>query len=126
MATRPDWNTPAHLSGLPCTNWKRRTGMEMRDTLAACIKRWLDLPAHQRRDCTLYVGESGKGRMLDGGAITREIEQIGLPPDMAAARGGQPSPADLARIAAVGRDEPPKGSGNATDAAVHCRGYKPG
>lgn len=50
---QPTWTTPAHLFGLPITNWKRRAGCEMRGTLAECIQRFLSLPKHQQQNCTL-------------------------------------------------------------------------
>jgi hypothetical protein len=33
-------------SGLPVTNWKRRTGYEMRGTMAECVEKSMNLPDH--------------------------------------------------------------------------------
>ena len=79
--SEPTWNTPARLIGLPCTTWKRRTGVEMRGTLAECILRWLNLPAHQQQDCSLSH-DAGPGRWGPG-SIRAYVALHGLPPQMA-------------------------------------------
>ena len=79
--SEPPWDTPAHLLGLPCTNWKRRTGVEMRATLAECIQRWLSLPAHQQQNCSLSH-DAGAGRWGPG-SIRAYVAAHGLPPQMA-------------------------------------------
>ena len=78
--SKPSWDTPAHLVGLPCTNWKRRTGVEMRGTLALCIQRWLSLPPHQQQNCTLS-NDASPGRWGPG-SIRAYVAVNGLPPQM--------------------------------------------
>jgi hypothetical protein len=51
----PSWDTSAVLSGLPVKIWKKRDGIEMHGTLAQCVERFLSLPVHQQRDCTLRI-----------------------------------------------------------------------
>jgi hypothetical protein len=53
MATDPDWNTPAHLDGLPVRHWKRRTGYTERGTVAELVQRWLTLPWNIQMECSL-------------------------------------------------------------------------
>lgn len=118
-----DWNTPAHLWGLPYTNKKTRAGFEMRGTLAECITRWLALPGYQQQNCEMACDPPGRG-IWSAERISAFVAKNGLPPDMAARRGGQPGAADLARIAAIARYEPPQGPVMATDAAVHSQGFK--
>ena len=89
--SKPTWDTPAHLVGLPCTNWKRRTGVEMRGTLAQCIERWLSLPPHQQQDCSLSH-DAGPGRWGPG-SVRAYVAVHGLPPQMAPV-----SPAQLEKM----------------------------
>jgi hypothetical protein len=74
------WDTPAHLVGLPCTIWKRRTGVEMHGTLAQCIARRLGLPPHQQQNCSLSH-DAGPGR-LGPGSVRASVPVHGLPPQM--------------------------------------------
>jgi hypothetical protein len=74
------WNCPARLSGLPVTNWKKRTGSEMHGSLAACVERWLGLPEHQQRDC--YLSIEGVGH-FEGRGISSLVMRYGLPPAIA-------------------------------------------
>jgi hypothetical protein len=63
MSNQPAWETPAHLFGLPLKSWKRKSDIEMRGTLAECVKRFLNLPQHHQQNCTLTMdnvsGRSG-------------------------------------------------------------------
>ena len=77
---QPTWDTPTHLIGLPCTNWKRRTGIEMDGTLAQCIARRLGLPPHQQQNCSLSH-DAGPGRWGPG-SIQAYVTVNGLPPQM--------------------------------------------
>lgn len=81
----PDWNIQAHLWGLPYTNWKKRTGYEMRGTLAECIERFLSLPYHQQINCELSWDPPESGT-LEADGIRRLVERIGPPPTLAAQR----------------------------------------
>jgi hypothetical protein len=76
----PVWNTPAHLFGLPIKNWKRKSGIEMRGTLAECIQRFLSLPQHQQQNCTL-TNDAAPGHWGPG-SIRAYVAVHGLPPQM--------------------------------------------
>jgi hypothetical protein len=78
--SKPSWDTPAHLVGLPYTNWKRKTGFEMRGTLAECIQRWLSLPQHQQQNCTL-TNDAAPGRWGPA-SIRAHVAVHGVPPQM--------------------------------------------
>ena len=77
----PCWDAPSLLSGLPVTNWKKRTGAEMRGTLAQCVERFLNLPYHQQRDCSLRIDGY---RTLEAANIVAFVATHGLPPSIAA------------------------------------------
>jgi hypothetical protein len=79
--SKPSWNTPAHLFGLPYTSWKRKTGCEMRGTLAKCIQRWLSLPQHQQQNCTLS-NDATPGQWGPA-SIRAYVAANRLPPQMA-------------------------------------------
>jgi len=104
----PTWDTPARVIGLPCTNWKKRTGIELRGTLAQCVARWLDLQSHQQRECTLHWGDHSAGPVgtMGPASIGAFVIAHGLPPAVAAARGGQPSVERLREIVSMPRHEP--------------------
>ena len=78
------------LTGLPCTNWKKRTGVELLGTMSERVARWLDLPGHQQRDCQLARGKPECGGIMDVDEIAAYVVANGLPPHVAATRGGQP------------------------------------
>jgi hypothetical protein len=69
------------LSGLPVTNWKKRTGAEMRGTPAQCVERFLNLPHQQQRDCSLRIDGY---RTLEAANIVAFVATHGLPPSIAA------------------------------------------
>ena len=104
----PNWDTPARITGLPYTNWKKRTGCELKGTMAQCIARWLDLQGYQQRECSLSWGDpiTGPfGRMGHHG-IAAYIVAHGLPPAVAAARGGQPPIERLRDMVSMPAHEP--------------------
>ena len=103
MADAPDWNTPARLDGLPCTNWKKRTGVTMDGTLAECVARWLSLQGYQQPDCSLGWGPDRDGQYgkMSAPGIARYVLNMGLPPKVAANRGGQPQRPVLERMVAM-------------------------
>ena len=109
--SKPYWDTPARLDGLPCTNWKRREGVTMDGSMADCIARWLDLADHHKRNCTLGWGPTEDGQYGRWGAVAIGAYVIAnrLPPKMAAERGGQPTPEMLQRMTAMGRYSRPPG-----------------
>ena len=84
--SEPSWDTPARLNGLPCTNWKKRTGVTASGTVGQMFERWLDLPDYQRRDCTLGWGPNAEGQFgsMSGAAMARYVTRNGLPPGLAA------------------------------------------
>ena len=87
---KPEWDTPARIDGLPAKNWKTREGVPLADTLADCITRWLSLPSHHQRDCTLGWGPpDGVHGLMEASSIAAYVLSNGLPPMMAAERGGQ-------------------------------------
>jgi hypothetical protein len=77
---QPSWDTPAHLFGLPYTNWKRKTGCEMRGTLAECIERWLGLPPEQQQNCTL-TNDAAPGQWGPA-SIRAYVAAHGVPPQL--------------------------------------------
>lgn len=111
MSKQPTWNTPARLNGLPCTNWKKRTGVTMNGTLDACITRWLDLAGYQQANCTLGWGpnEHGQSGSWSATAIGSYVRRNGLPPTMTARRGSTAGPEVLAKLTAMDRYDPPPG-----------------
>ncbi len=104
----PAWDTPARLDGLPCTNWKRRTGVTMEGTVAQCATRWLSLADHDKQNCTMGWGPTADGRHGSWGhiALGAFVQRRGIPPEMARERGGQPSPDVLAELTRVRRYDP--------------------
>lgn len=84
----PDWNTPAHLDGLPCTNWKTRAGVTMYGTMAECVARWLRLPGYQQGACSIGWGPNQHGQHGGWSAsnIASYVSRKGLPPAYAAVR----------------------------------------
>lgn len=80
LSEPPSWNAPAHLVGLPYTNWKRKTGFEMRGTLAECVQRALSLPDHNAQNITLTIEETpGRWNMA---SIRAHVAKHGAPPQM--------------------------------------------
>jgi hypothetical protein len=106
----PDWNTPAHLDGLPYKNWKRRSGYTETGTLAQMVERWLRLAWHVQSGCSLGWGPDGEGRCGHylGNGIGAFVLRVGLPPAMLAQRGRPPTPEEIERYFAkpVLRDGP--------------------
>lgn len=80
VLSMPLWDRPALLSGLPVTNWKKRTGYELHSTLGACVEKWLNLPDYQKRDCSLRIDDLGS---FEGAGIASLVSQHGPPPAMA-------------------------------------------
>ena len=104
---KPTWDTPARIDGLPATNWKKRTGVTLDGTLADCITRWLSLQPHQQRECTLGWGPlEGQHGQMSAPAMASYVRENGLPPKMAAERGGQPGPEVLAQLVSMPRHDP--------------------
>jgi hypothetical protein len=102
------WNSPARLWGMPYTNWKKRSGYEMRGTLAECVIRWLSLPGDQQRACQMACSEAGN-EVWSAERIAAYVVTHGLPPALVAAGGGVQAPAEiLARMTAMPRYEPPR------------------
>jgi hypothetical protein len=99
----PSWDAPSLLSGLPVTNWKKRTGAEMRGTLARCVERFLNLPRHQQQDCSLRIEGY---RTLEAASIVAFVAMHGLPPSILARANNA---ADWLRKATTetGYDRPP-------------------
>jgi hypothetical protein len=97
MPSDPDWNTPAHMDGLPVRHWKRRTGFTERGTVAQMVQRWLGLAWHQQQECTLGWGPDGDGKHghLSGSGIGSYVLRHGLPPAMAAARTRPATPEEI-------------------------------
>jgi hypothetical protein len=109
--SKTNWDTPARLDGLPCTNWKRRTGVTLDGCLADCVTRWLSLADHHKRDCTLGWGPTADAQYgrLGAVAIGAYVLANGLPPAMAAERGGQPARHVLEQLTAMGTYSRPPG-----------------
>ena len=120
---KPTCETPARLDGLPCTNWKRRAGVTMEGTRAECVARWLSLTDHDKRDCTLGWGPTQDDSYGRWGAVAIGAYVIanGLPPKMAAERGGQPAPEVLERWTATGAYSPPPGLHPTESPPSRCR-----
>ena len=80
--SKPTWDTPARLDGLPCTNWKRREGVTLDGSMADCISRWLNLADHDKRNCTLGWGPAADGQYGRWGAVAigAYVLTNGLPP----------------------------------------------
>src|SRR4051812_6083893 len=80
--SQPAWDTAARIDGLPCTNWKKRTGVTLEGTLDECITRWLDLAGHQQSNCTLGWGPTAEGDYgsWSASAIGSYVRRNGLPP----------------------------------------------
>jgi hypothetical protein len=78
---KPTWDSPAHLFGLPYTNWKRKSGCEMRGTLAECVQRFLSLPQHHQQNCILT--NSASPGQWGPASIRAYVAVHGLPPQMA-------------------------------------------
>jgi hypothetical protein len=78
----PSWDTHARLDGLPATNWKRRTGVTMDGSLAACLEKWLSLPHHHQINCSLAV--SGTGEPWEPERMAAFVRRHGPPPALAA------------------------------------------
>jgi len=97
MAGDPEWNTPAHMDGLPVRHWKRRTGFTERGTVANLIQRWLGLPWNLQQECSLGWGPNTAGQhgSLNGRGIGSYVLRHGLPPKMAAARSRAATPEEI-------------------------------
>jgi hypothetical protein len=114
----PNWNTPARLNGLPCANWKKRTGVTMDGTVADCITRWLSLQGYQQRDVSMGWGpEEGRHGTWSCNALAAFVMKHGLPPRMAAERGGQPTKEQLAALVSMPRYEPCPSAGHPAQGA---------
>jgi hypothetical protein len=107
----PHWDDPEHLMGLPCTNWKKRLGYEMRGTVAQCVARWLDLPGGQMRWSDLCWGDPAFDRngQMGSAGLAAYVLKHGVPPHVAAARGGQPPAEALARMVPMHKFDPGPG-----------------
>jgi len=104
----PAWDTPARIDGLPCTNWKRRTGVTLDGTVADCVIRWLSLADHDKRNCSMRWGPSRDGVHGSWGPISIGLFVCahGLPPKLVRERGAQPSPEALERLTVMQRYDP--------------------
>ncbi len=113
MVGEPDWNTPAHMDGLPVRHWKRRTGSIERGTVAALIQRWLGLPWNLQQECSLGWGPNADGHhgSLSGRGIGSYVLNHGLPPKMATARSRLATREEIEAMFAkpVMREVPPAG-----------------
>jgi hypothetical protein len=99
---KPTWDTPARIDGLPAKNWKTREGVTLAATLADCIARWLELQGYQQRDCTLGWGPlDGYYGHMSASAMAFFVRKNGLPPKLAAQRGGQPSAEVLEQLVSM-------------------------
>lgn len=78
----PPWTAPAHLTGLPYTDKRKRTGTDMRGTLAECLERWIALPHHHQINCSLAV--EGTGEPWEPERMAAFIRRHGPPPALAA------------------------------------------
>ena len=77
----PSWNAPARLFGLPLLRgWKHKADIEMRDTFAACVHRFLSLPQHQQQNCTLTI--DGVRGQWGPASIRAHVAVHGVPPQM--------------------------------------------
>lgn len=112
---QPQWTTPAHVVGLPYTNWKRKTGFEMRGTLAQCVQRFLSLPQHHAQNVTLTI-EGVKGNWGPA-SIRAFVAANGVPPQM--------SPVPLDRLRELTSKTLPEATGpninGAADAAAQAK-----
>lgn len=79
--SKPTWNTPSHLFGLPLRSWKRKADCEMRGTLAECVQRFLSLPQHHQQNCALT--NSAAPGQWGPASIRAYVAVHGLPPQMA-------------------------------------------
>jgi hypothetical protein len=106
----PTWNVAAKLEGLRESgrNWKKGP-TPIVGCLAECVARWLDLPGYKQRECWIswgYIwGDESHGRM-DGEAIAAYVIANGIPPHLAAQRGGQPPQDVLREMVAMPRYDP--------------------
>lgn len=118
---QPAWDTPARMDGLPCTNWKKRTGVTLSGTMADCIARWIALPSHQQQNCSIGWGPwEGQYGSMEAMGIAAYVRRHGLPPKALAARGGvQPSGDTLRRMTAMDRYEATPGPGKPAGDASH-------
>ena len=118
MATDPDWNTPAHMDGLPVRHWKRRTGYTERGTVAQLVQRWLTLPWNIQMECSLGWGPNAQGKHgnLSSMGIGSLVLRKGLPPAMLAARSRPPTREEIEKMFAkpVLREGPVLGPGHRT------------
>jgi hypothetical protein len=79
--SEPSWETAARIDGLPCTNWKKRTGVTISGTLAQCISRWIDLLGHQRQNCSFGWGPfEGRYGDMDAEHLAAYVRRNGIPP----------------------------------------------
>jgi hypothetical protein len=115
----PTWNTPAHLVGLPVTNWKKRTGFEMRGTLGECIERFLNLQPQHQQNCTL-THEAGQGNW--GPASIRTFVLTNGPPPQMTANGRQLTGERLRKLCERENYDP---SPHASHPAKDAHGRKP-
>lgn len=104
----PTWDTPAHMDGLPCSNWKRRTGVTLNGTVADCVERWLSLADHDKRNCSMGWGPTLNGKHGSWGPVSigAFVRSHGLPPKLAAKRGGRASAEVLERLTSMLRYDP--------------------
>jgi hypothetical protein len=118
MTSDPDWNTPAHMDGLPVRHWKRRTGATETGTVAQLVTRWLALPWNIQFGCSLGWGPDAEGKHghLSGTGIGSFVLRVGLPPAMLAARSRPPTREEIEKMFAkpVQREGPPIGPGHST------------
>ena len=79
--------------------------------MADCIARWLNLADHHTRNCTLGWGPTADGQFGRWGAVATGAYVLanGLPPKVAAERGGQPAHEVLEVLTAMGRYTRPPG-----------------
>ncbi len=118
MATDPDWNTPAHMDGLPVRHWKRRTGYTERGTVAQLVQRWLTLPWNIPMECSLGWGPNAQGKhgTFSSTGIGSFVLRAGLPPAMLATRSRPPTREEIEAMFAkpVLRERPPQARGFTT------------
>jgi hypothetical protein len=93
------------MDGLPATNWRRRTGVTLDGTVAACITRWLTLPGYAQRDVTMSWG-GDQGERWTCNAIAAFVVANGLPPKLAAGRPRQPTREELEQMVSMPRYDP--------------------
>ena len=108
MTTPPPWHAPAHLWGLPYTNWKKRTGYDLHATFGECVYRFLSLPHHAQQNCQMTCVAAGAG-IWNPPRIGSYVLSHGAPPQLSATT-------DLRAMLAKPPPEPdrPRGPGHST------------